>query len=102
MTAMLAKQKDLPPKIQDQLLYQESLLARLRQDLELGRFLLRNLIHKETLDVNLRAQILRVYGDWMAETKSENPQVNILTRYIELLETNMHLVIYHLFSSFRL
>ncbi|XP_029040439.2 serine-protein kinase ATM [Osmia bicornis bicornis] len=86
--AMLAKQKDLPPKIQDQLLYQESLLARLRQDLELGRFLLRNLIHKETLDVNLRAQILRVYGDWMAETKSENPQAVIQKYYLKSIDSS--------------
>lgn len=77
MKAVLAKQKDLPPNIQDQLLYQEALLARLAKDLEVGRFLLRNLIHKETLDPNLRAQILRVYGDWMVETKSENPQVRL-------------------------
>lgn len=35
-------------------------------------------MQKETLDAKLRAQILRVYGDWMAETKSENPQVCIM------------------------
>lgn len=76
--AILTKQKDIPPKIQDQLLYQESLLARLTKNLDIGRFLLRNLMQKETLDASLRAQILRVYGDWMAETKSENPQVCIM------------------------
>ena len=70
------------------MLYQESLLARLRQDLELGRFLLRNLIHKETLDVNLRAQILRVYGDWMAETKSENPQAVIQKYYLKSIDSS--------------
>ncbi|XP_012149187.1 serine/threonine-protein kinase tefu isoform X2 [Megachile rotundata] len=86
--AMLAKQKDLSPKIEDQLLYQESLLARLRKDLELGRFLLRNLMHKDTLDVNLRAQILRVYGDWMAETKSENPQAVIKNYYLKSIDAS--------------
>lgn len=75
---ILIKQKDIPSKIQDQLLYQESLLALIRKDLDVGRFLLRNLMQKETLDAKLRAQILRVYGDWMAETKSENPQVYIM------------------------
>ncbi|CAK9801500.1 Serine-protein kinase ATM [Anthophora quadrimaculata] len=86
--AVLAKQKDLPPKIQDQLCYQESLLARLRKDLEVGRFLLRSLMHKENLDINLRAQILRVYGDWMAETKSENPQTVIQKYYLKSIDTS--------------
>ncbi|KZC09469.1 Serine-protein kinase ATM [Dufourea novaeangliae] len=86
--AVLAKQTDIPPKIQDQLLYQESLLARLRNDLEIGRFLLRNLIHKESLDINLRAQVLRVYGDWMAETKSENPQAVIKKYYLKSIDTS--------------
>ncbi|XP_076381605.1 serine/threonine-protein kinase tefu isoform X2 [Megalopta genalis] len=86
--AVLAKQVDLSPKDQDQLLYQESLLARLRNDLEIGRFLLRNLIHKNSLDTNLRAQVLRVYGDWMAETKSENPQAVIRKYYIKSIDTS--------------
>ncbi|XP_053981121.1 serine-protein kinase ATM isoform X1 [Hylaeus volcanicus] len=86
--AVLAKQKDLPSKIQDQLLYQESLLARLRKDLEIGRFLLRNLMHKETLDKNLRAQVLRVYGDWMAETKSENPEAVIKKYYLTSIDAS--------------
>ncbi|XP_078038484.1 serine/threonine-protein kinase tefu [Augochlora pura] len=86
--AVLAKQVDLPPKVQDQLLYQESLLARLRNDLEIGRFLLRNLIHKNTLDTNLRAQVLRVYGDWMAETKSENPQAVIKKYYMKSIDAS--------------
>nr|XP_031830614.1 uncharacterized protein LOC116426162 isoform X4 [Nomia melanderi] len=84
--AVLAKQTDLPQKIQDQLLYQESLLTRLRNDLKIGRFLLRNLIHKNTLDINLRAQVLRVYGDWMAETKSENPQTVIKNYYLKSID----------------
>ncbi|XP_076172316.1 serine/threonine-protein kinase tefu isoform X2 [Ptiloglossa arizonensis] len=87
--AVLAKQKDLPPKIQNQLLYQESLLARLRKDLEIGRFLLRNLMYKETLDKELRAQVLRVYGDWMAETKSENPEAIIKKYYLTSIDTSI-------------
>ncbi|XP_076247506.1 serine/threonine-protein kinase tefu [Calliopsis andreniformis] len=87
--AVLAKQTDLPSDIQDQLLYQEALLARLRKDLEIGRFLLRNLIHKESLDPNLRAQILRAYGDWMAETKSENPQAVIKKYYLKSIDTSI-------------
>ncbi|XP_076280983.1 serine/threonine-protein kinase tefu isoform X5 [Lasioglossum baleicum] len=86
--AALAKQTDLPPKVQDQMLYQESLLARLRNDLEIGRFLLRNLMHKDTLDTNLRAQVLRVYGDWMAETKSENPQTVIEEYYMKSVDAS--------------
>ncbi|OAD57559.1 Serine-protein kinase ATM [Eufriesea mexicana] len=84
----IPKQKDIPPKIQDQLLYQESLLARLRKDLNVGRFLLRNLMNKESLDANLRARILRVYGDWMVETKSENPQTVIEKYYLKSIDIN--------------
>ncbi|XP_076687337.1 serine/threonine-protein kinase tefu isoform X2 [Andrena cerasifolii] len=87
--AVLAKQRDLPAKIQDQLLYREALLARLRKDLEIGRFLLRKLMHKETLDPNLRARILRVYGDWMAETKSENAQTVINEYYSKSIDISM-------------
>ncbi|KAF3429996.1 hypothetical protein E2986_08147 [Frieseomelitta varia] len=86
--AILTKQKDIPSKIQDQLLYQESLLARLTKDLDIGRFLLRNLMQKKSLDASLRAQILRVYGDWMAETKSENPQIIIQNYYLKSIEIN--------------
>ncbi|XP_076752966.1 serine/threonine-protein kinase tefu isoform X2 [Xylocopa sonorina] len=84
--AVLAKQEHLAPNIQDQLLYQEFLLARFRKDLDVGRFVLRKLIHKETLDVNLRAQMLRVYGDWMAETKSENPQTVVKEYYLKSID----------------
>ncbi|XP_050594170.1 serine-protein kinase ATM isoform X2 [Bombus affinis] len=85
---ILIKQKDIPSKIQDQLLYQESLLALVRKDLDVGRYLLRNLMQKETLDAKLRAQILRVYGDWMAETKSENPQTVIEKYYLKSIDIN--------------
>ncbi|XP_076632451.1 serine/threonine-protein kinase tefu isoform X1 [Colletes latitarsis] len=86
--AVLAKQKDLPSEIEDQLLYQESLLARLREDLEIGRFLLKNLMNKENLNKNLRAQVLRVYGDWMAEMKSENPEAVIKKYYLKSIDTS--------------
>ncbi|CAL7943643.1 unnamed protein product [Xylocopa violacea] len=84
--AVLAKQEYLAPEIHDQLLYQEFLLARFRKDLDVGRFVLHKLIHKETLDVNLRAQMLRVYGDWMAETKSENPQTVVKEYYLKSID----------------
>ncbi|XP_017880998.1 serine-protein kinase ATM [Ceratina calcarata] len=86
---VLAKQSDLSSKIQDRLLYQEALLARHRNDLDVGRCLLLNLINKNTLDGNLRAQILRVYGDWMAETKSENPQTVIEEYYLRSINLSM-------------
>lgn len=90
--AILTKQKDIPQKIQDQLLYQESLLARLRKDVYVGRFLLRNLMYKKDLDINLQAQILRVYGDWMAETKSENPQTVIKDYYLKSIDINTSII----------
>ncbi|KAG7199579.1 hypothetical protein KM043_014186 [Ampulex compressa] len=78
----LAKQEKLPLDIKDQLQYQESLLSWIRNDMEIGRFLLRNLINKKSLDLSLRVKALRVYGDWMAKTKSENPQA-VIRKYYE-------------------
>lgn len=74
----MAKQLNLDEDIQDQLHYQESVLAWTRNDHEIGRSILRNLLRKPSLNPNLKVQVLRVYGDWMAETKSENPQVKII------------------------
>lgn len=73
----LAKQIEVPSKFIDLLDYQESLLAWKRNDYEISRYLLRKLIHRKSIDPVLQARVLRIYGNWMAETKSENPQVII-------------------------
>lgn len=84
----LAKHRDLSEDLQNQLLYQESLLAWMTRDNKVARRLLRNLIEKRNMRPNLRAKALRVYGDWMAETKSENPQVVIQKYYLESIKTS--------------
>lgn len=78
----LTKMNGLPDGARDQLTYQEAVLAWKRSNQDVGRYLLRNLIKKTSLKPSLRANILRVYGNWMAETKSENPQA-IIEKYYE-------------------
>lgn len=82
----LAKYQDLSEDLQNQLLYQESLLAWMTRDNKVARRLLRNLIEKRNMKPSLKAKALRVYGDWMAETKSENPQAVIQKYYLESIK----------------
>ncbi|EZA54785.1 Serine-protein kinase ATM [Ooceraea biroi] len=84
----LTKQGNLSVDLQNQLLYQESLLTWMKSDQIIARRLLRTLIEKRKLKPSLRAKALRVYGDWMAETKSENPQAVIQKYYLESIETS--------------
>jgi len=84
----LMKHGNLSVDLQNQLLYQESLLAWMKCDQVIARRLLRSLIEKRNPKPDLRAKALRVYGDWMAETKSENPQAVIQKYYLESIETS--------------
>jgi len=74
--------QNLPMNLKNQLLYQESLLAWMNSEQVIARHLLRSLIEKKNPKPSLRAKALRVYGDWMAETKSENPQAVIQKYYL--------------------
>lgn len=85
---ILVKHRALSESLQDQLLYRESLLAWMTHDQKIARRLLRNLIEKKNTKLDLRAKALRVYGDWMAETKSENPQAVIQKYYLESIRTS--------------
>ncbi|XP_014473077.1 PREDICTED: serine-protein kinase ATM [Dinoponera quadriceps] len=84
---VLAKHQDLSEDFQNQLLYQESLLAWMTRDQKIARRLLRDLIEKRNMKASLKAKALRVYGDWMAETKSENPQAVIQKYYLESIKS---------------
>ncbi|KAK2581050.1 hypothetical protein KPH14_006093 [Odynerus spinipes] len=84
----LAKQTELPSKFKDLLDYQESLLAWKRNAYEVGRYLMRNLIHRKSIDPILQSRVLRIYGNWMAETKSENPQTVIEKYYQESIKVS--------------
>lgn len=77
---------NLSAELRNQLLYQESLLAWVNRDQIVARRQLRNLIEKNEPISSLRAKALRVYGDWMAETKSENPQIVIQKYYLESIK----------------
>ncbi|XP_020292169.1 serine-protein kinase ATM isoform X3 [Pseudomyrmex gracilis] len=77
---------NLSAELRNQFLYQESLLAWMNCDQIIARRQLRNLIEKNKPIPSLRAKALRVYGDWMAETKSENPQVVIQKYYLESIK----------------
>ncbi|XP_011642127.1 serine-protein kinase ATM isoform X1 [Pogonomyrmex barbatus] len=78
----LEMHQNLSMNLENQLLYQESLLAWMNGEQLVARHLLRNLIEKKNPEPSLRAKALRVYGDWMAETKSENPQAVIQKYYL--------------------
>jgi len=82
----LGTQRNLSTDLENQRLYQESLLAWMKHDQIIARRLLRNLIEKRNPKPSLKAKALRVYGDWMAETKSENPQTIIQKYYLESIE----------------
>lgn len=84
----LSKHQNLSEDLENQLLYQQSLLTWMKCDQIIARRMLRNLIEKRNLKPNLKAKALRVYGDWMAETKSENPQVVIKKYYMESILTS--------------
>jgi len=78
--------QNLSTNLKNQLLYQESLLAWMNGEQVIARHLLRSLIEKKNPKPSLRAKALRVYGDWMAETKSENPQAVIQKYYLVSIE----------------
>ncbi|XP_024884976.1 serine-protein kinase ATM [Temnothorax curvispinosus] len=78
--------QNLPMNLKNQLLYQESLLTWMNGEQMMARHLLRSLIEKKNPKPSLRAKALRVYGDWMAQTKSENPQAVIQKYYLASIE----------------
>lgn len=85
----LATQRNLSTDLENQHLYQESLLEWMKHDqntTNIARRLLRNLIEKRNPKPSLKAKALRIYGDWMAETKSENPQAVIQKYYLESIK----------------
>lgn len=78
--------QNLSTNLKNQLLYQDSLLTWMKGEQVIARHLLRSLIEKKDPKPSLKAKALRVYGDWMAETKSENPQAVIQKYYLMSIE----------------
>ena len=81
-TETLSKDIHLDEEAENRLLYYEARLAWMRKDEDMARFNLRSLIRKTSVNPNLLAKSLRVYGNWIAENKSENPQVNDVKYFI--------------------
>lgn len=75
LSATLSKQSNLAEEYKNQLIYQEALLSWKRGNQDIGRYFLKNLISRQSTDLRVKSQALRIYGNWMAETKSENPNV---------------------------
>ncbi|XP_066601781.1 serine-protein kinase ATM-like [Prorops nasuta] len=71
----LKKLAGLSVNIQNEIEYHDCLLLWNQNDYGVSSGLLKRLMHKSTLQPLLKAKILRTYGDWMVETKFENPQV---------------------------
>ncbi|OXU25092.1 hypothetical protein TSAR_000011 [Trichomalopsis sarcophagae] len=78
---------DLNNESGNRLLYHEALLAWTRKDEDMARFNLRTLIKKDSIKPNLLARALRIYGNWIAENKSENPQAIINKYYKKAIDT---------------
>ncbi|XP_012270271.1 serine-protein kinase ATM [Orussus abietinus] len=75
--ATLATQNFLSEEDRDQVLYRRGLLSWTQGHQDIARPVLRNLMNKKSLNPRLRAEVLRVYGNWMVEMKLENPRVVI-------------------------
>ncbi|XP_024944918.1 serine-protein kinase ATM isoform X2 [Cephus cinctus] len=85
----LKKQYNLPQEMQDQLDYQDALLSWIMGDQNIARFRMRNLMSRDSPSPSLRAKALRIYGNWMVETKSENPQTVIHKYYEQSIDISM-------------
>lgn len=72
---MVSKEQNFDMVDISRLKYHEALLALKRNDEDMARYNLRSIINMEWMEPELLAQALRVYGNWVAENKSENPQV---------------------------
>ncbi|GLG95164.1 Serine/threonine-protein kinase ATM [Gryllus bimaculatus] len=83
---------NLPSNLNALLKMEEAQLAWSSGDLALGKRIMRNLIvtfdqqNLKTLLPVMYAQALKLSGDWMVETKSENPQVVIDRHYLTALK----------------
>uniref|UniRef100_A0ABD2WPC0 Serine/threonine-protein kinase ATM n=1 Tax=Trichogramma kaykai TaxID=54128 RepID=A0ABD2WPC0_9HYME len=82
----LSQQVNLNDETENRLLYHEAKLAWMREDEDMARFNLRRLIKSDSVKPNLMARALRVYGNWIAENKSENPQAIIEKYYDKAIE----------------
>ncbi|XP_008559414.1 serine-protein kinase ATM [Microplitis demolitor] len=85
----LSNETNLSDEIKNQLQYRDALLSWIQNDRDIARYMMRDLLNKNTLNLSLNAQALRVYGNWMAETKSENPQAVIDNYYKESIKVTM-------------
>ncbi|XP_011494720.1 PREDICTED: serine-protein kinase ATM [Ceratosolen solmsi marchali] len=83
----LSKQIDLDEETENQILYYEACLAWMRNDEDMARFNLRSLLRKDSINLSLLARTLRIYGNWIAENKSENPQAIISKYYKKAINT---------------
>lgn len=72
--------ENLTPNIKEQMLFQKAQLLWI-DDKRSGQFLLRYLLDN-TDTPQIKAAALKQYGNWMVETRSENPQM-IIQKYFE-------------------
>ncbi|XP_058790954.1 serine-protein kinase ATM [Phymastichus coffea] len=79
---IVSKEKDLDLLDECYLKYHEAQLALKRNDEDMANYNLRSIIKSEFTDPSLLAQALLMYGNWIAENKSENPQA-IVSKYYE-------------------
>lgn len=67
---------------------EKSLLEWETGDINVGKFLLCHYLKRDEIRGNLRAKALRIYGDWMASTNSENSKYIIEQYYKKSIEVS--------------
>lgn len=73
----------IPQDILENLKIEKARIYWERGDKEIGRFVLSYFIKKNEITGELKAKGLRMYGDWMAKTKSENSREIIQKYYLK-------------------
>lgn len=72
-----------PKEIIEKLKIERARILWERGEHEIGRFLLNHYVRKNEVTGELKAKGLRIYGDWMAKTKSENSREIIQNYYLK-------------------
>ncbi|KAL0274886.1 UNVERIFIED_CONTAM: hypothetical protein PYX00_002916 [Menopon gallinae] len=76
----LSHLENLPDSIMGKIKLEKSILGWETGDINVGKFLLYHYLKRDEIKGDLRAKALRIYGDWMASTNSENSR-HIIEEY---------------------
>ena len=72
---------DIPERYKSLKMLEEAQICWLTNDKMAGRYIVHHLLNNSSNDKRLQFDLLQLYGQWMAESQSENPN-KILTNYL--------------------